>query len=165
MYLLAIILPPVAVLCCGKPVQAILNCLLTLCFYVPGMIHAIVVVSSYKADRRTKQITRAGLAQAGIVAKAVQPAPRPQQTVYVGVQQQPVPQQPTAQPPPQQGVLASAPPQQLPPAATNAPTVRVEVCENCGRSIGRLEQPFLHNEHVVCRECYQRLRSEGSRGQ
>ncbi|MFZ4779617.1 MAG: YqaE/Pmp3 family membrane protein, partial [Terrimicrobiaceae bacterium] len=30
-YLLAIILPPLAVLLCGKPFQAVLNLILTLC--------------------------------------------------------------------------------------------------------------------------------------
>ena len=38
MYLLAILLPPVAVLLCGKPIQAVLNFFLTLCFWVPGAI-------------------------------------------------------------------------------------------------------------------------------
>ena len=163
MYLLAVVLPPVAVLCCGKPIQALLNIFLTLCVYFPGMIHAIAVVSSHKADQRAKQITQAGLAQAGIVAKAVQQVQPRQQTVYVGVQQ-PVPQQPKGLPPSQQEVPASVPPPQSPPAATNTRTVRGEVCENCDRSIGRLEEAFLHREHIVCRECYQKLRSEASPG-
>ncbi|AVR32079.1 hypothetical protein FORC60_2203 [Bacillus cereus] len=37
MYLLAILLPPVAVLFCGKPIQAIINFILTLIFWVPGL--------------------------------------------------------------------------------------------------------------------------------
>ena len=37
MYLLAIVLPPVAVLICGKPFQAIINFILTLIFWVPGL--------------------------------------------------------------------------------------------------------------------------------
>ena len=56
MYLVAIILPPLAVLFCGKPFQAILNCFLTLCFYVPGLIHAILVVSEMKNVERTKEM-------------------------------------------------------------------------------------------------------------
>lgn len=32
-----------------------------------------------------------------------------------------------------------------------------EVCDNCGRSIGRLETPYAHGQHVVCGECYARL--------
>ena len=55
LYLLAIVLPPVAVLIAGKPVQAVLNLLLTLCLWVPGMIHALFVVNETKADRRAKR--------------------------------------------------------------------------------------------------------------
>lgn len=59
LYLLAIVLPPVAVLMCGKPAQALLNFLLTLCFYFPGMIHAVLVVNSTEADRRNQKVVRA----------------------------------------------------------------------------------------------------------
>jgi len=41
MYLLAILLPPVAVLMCGKPLQAFINLILCLFLYIPGMVHAI----------------------------------------------------------------------------------------------------------------------------
>lgn len=58
-YLLAILLPPVAVFICGKPIQGIINIFLTLLFYVPGAIHAIFVVHTYLADKRTKQIVDA----------------------------------------------------------------------------------------------------------
>jgi hypothetical protein len=33
----------------------------------------------------------------------------------------------------------------------------LETCANCGRTIGNLETPHLHQEHVVCPECYARL--------
>ena len=56
---LAIVLPPVAVLLCGKPIQAILNLFLTLLGWIPGVIHALMVVSSYQADVRTDKIVRA----------------------------------------------------------------------------------------------------------
>lgn len=59
LYLLAIVLPPVAVLLCGKPFQAILNLLLTCAFWVPGVIHACFVVSSYHADRRNRELIQA----------------------------------------------------------------------------------------------------------
>ena len=59
LYLLAIILPPVAVLLCGKPVQFFLNILLTLLFWIPGMIHAILVVNSHLADKRTERLEKA----------------------------------------------------------------------------------------------------------
>ena len=58
-YFLAIILPPVAVLLCGKPVQFVLNILLTLFFWIPGVIHAILVVNSHLADKRTDKIVTA----------------------------------------------------------------------------------------------------------
>lgn len=59
LYLLAILLPPLAVLFCGKPFQFILNIILTLCFYIPGAVHAILVVNSHLADKRTERIERA----------------------------------------------------------------------------------------------------------
>lgn len=59
LYLLAILLPPVAVLLCGKPIQAILNIILSLCFWFPGMIHALFVVNSHLADKRTDRIEKA----------------------------------------------------------------------------------------------------------
>jgi len=58
-YLLAIILPPLAVLLCGKPFQFLFNIILTLLFWIPGMIHAILVVNSYLADKRTEKLERA----------------------------------------------------------------------------------------------------------
>ena len=54
LYLLAIICPPLAVLMCGKPGAAALNFLLWLLLIVPGIIHAMMVVSEYKSDQRTK---------------------------------------------------------------------------------------------------------------
>lgn len=48
MYLLAILFPPLAVLLCNKPFQAFINLLLTLFFYIPGLIHALLVVSNHK---------------------------------------------------------------------------------------------------------------------
>lgn len=58
-YLLAILLPPVAVLLCGKPAQALLNCVLTLCLWVPGIIHALLVVASSEADARNRRLIAA----------------------------------------------------------------------------------------------------------
>lgn len=62
-YLLALILPPVAVLFCGKPVQTVLNFLLTLCFIVPGVVHALLVVNKYYADRRHAELMSAMMAR------------------------------------------------------------------------------------------------------
>ena len=58
-YLIAILLPPLAVLLCGKPVQFLLNILLTVLFWIPGMIHAILVVNSHLADKRTERLIKA----------------------------------------------------------------------------------------------------------
>ncbi len=58
-YLLAILLPPVAVLLCGKPFQAVLNLVLTLCFWVPGAIHALLIAGDFYEDQRTERMMRA----------------------------------------------------------------------------------------------------------
>ena len=58
-YLLAILLPPVAVLSCGKPVQAVLNLILTLLLWIPGAVHALFVVHGYHEDRRAERIVQA----------------------------------------------------------------------------------------------------------
>ena len=52
LWLLAIFLPPVAVLFVRKPIQALLNILLCILFWIPGVIHALLLVSEYKADKR-----------------------------------------------------------------------------------------------------------------
>jgi TRAP-type mannitol/chloroaromatic compound transport system permease small subunit len=49
----------VAVFICGKPIQGIINIILTLCFFVPGVIHALFVVHTYLADKRTDRIVDA----------------------------------------------------------------------------------------------------------
>ncbi|MGM0888944.1 MAG: YqaE/Pmp3 family membrane protein [Bacillota bacterium] len=63
LYLIAIIFPPLAVLLAGKPIQSVLNLVLTLFFYVPGLIHAILMVHDKKADKRMKQ-------QSALIAKS-----------------------------------------------------------------------------------------------
>lgn len=59
LYLLAIVLPPVAVLLCGKPLTALLNLGLTILLWIPGVIHAWMVVSAHQADERNKKLIRA----------------------------------------------------------------------------------------------------------
>ena len=59
MILLAIFLPPVAVLLCGKPFQALINLFLTLFLWIPGMIHAILVVNGKNADKRNEKLVDA----------------------------------------------------------------------------------------------------------
>ncbi len=58
-YLVAVIFPPLAVLLVGKPVQAILNLVLTILFYFPGLIHAILVINAHNADKRNDKLIKA----------------------------------------------------------------------------------------------------------
>lgn len=58
-YFLAIFLPPLAVFLCAKPIQALLNFFLTLCFWVPGVIHALFVVHSHLQEKQTDRIVKA----------------------------------------------------------------------------------------------------------
>jgi len=58
-YLLCIILPPLAVLLSGRPGSAVLNLLLTVCLWIPGVIHAILVVNDVRADRRNQKMVEA----------------------------------------------------------------------------------------------------------
>lgn len=59
MRLLAIFLPPLAVLLCGKPIQALINFCLMFLFWIPAVVHAWGVVSDRKADKRMKKQTKA----------------------------------------------------------------------------------------------------------
>ncbi len=58
-YFLAILLPPIAVLSCGRPFQAVLNLILTLFFWIPGAVHALLVVHDYHEDRRAGRVIAA----------------------------------------------------------------------------------------------------------
>ena len=58
LYLVAVILPPLAVLLCRKPFQAILSIVLSLIFYFPGLIHALFVVHNHYADKRHQEMMR-----------------------------------------------------------------------------------------------------------
>jgi len=55
-WLFAILLPPVAVLMCYRPISAILNAVLCLLLWFPGVIHACLVVSQFYADQRNKKL-------------------------------------------------------------------------------------------------------------
>lgn len=57
-YFLCIIFPPLAVLTTGKPGAFILSVLLTICFWIPGVIHAILVVNNYYAEERHHELLR-----------------------------------------------------------------------------------------------------------
>lgn len=62
-YLFAIILPPLALLMCGKPFQFLLNIVLTCCLWVPGAIHAILVVRSHEHKKNSDRVVEAIQAQ------------------------------------------------------------------------------------------------------
>ena len=59
MYLLAILLPPIAVLLVGRPMLALLNLVLSCFLYVPGIVHALFMVHSKKSDKRHKELLSA----------------------------------------------------------------------------------------------------------
>jgi len=58
-YLLAILLPTFSRFLCGKPVQTILSIILTLAFWIPGVIHALFIVHNHLADKRNKELIAA----------------------------------------------------------------------------------------------------------
>lgn len=57
-YLIAILLPPVSVLIEGKPFQAIINFFLCLLFYIPGAVHAILIVMENKKQKELIELGR-----------------------------------------------------------------------------------------------------------
>lgn len=58
-YLIAILLPPLAVFLCGKPLIGLLNIILTLCFWIPGVVHALFVVHNHLNEKQTQKIVDA----------------------------------------------------------------------------------------------------------
>lgn len=64
-YLIAILCPPLAVLSCERYASAFLNVFLTLLFYVPGLVHALLEVNRFYADRRHHELVRAIAASQG----------------------------------------------------------------------------------------------------
>jgi uncharacterized membrane protein YqaE (UPF0057 family) len=55
---LVILCPPLAVLLTASPTAAAKNFGLTLCFYVPGVLHARRTVEQYKVSRRYNTLMR-----------------------------------------------------------------------------------------------------------
>jgi len=58
-YALAILVPPLAVFKCRRPRQTALNVALTLCFYLPGMAHAALMVYDHQEEQRARTVTDA----------------------------------------------------------------------------------------------------------
>jgi uncharacterized membrane protein YqaE (UPF0057 family) len=55
-YFLCFLCPPIAILTTGKMGSFILNIILTIFFWIPGIIHAVLVVNKYYEDRRHRQL-------------------------------------------------------------------------------------------------------------
>ena len=55
MFILCIIFPPLAALIAGGLMSGILNFILTLLGWIPGMIHAFMVVNNDKAEKRNQE--------------------------------------------------------------------------------------------------------------
>ncbi|GAA4313433.1 YqaE/Pmp3 family membrane protein [Compostibacter hankyongensis] len=58
-YFLAILLPPLAVLTTGKVGSFLLNILLTILGWIPGCIHACLIVHEHYENKRTRKLIRA----------------------------------------------------------------------------------------------------------
>jgi uncharacterized membrane protein YqaE (UPF0057 family) len=61
-YLLAVVLPPAAVVLCRRPRLLFLNVLLTACFWLPGVVHALLLVRATAAQERADRLADAVLA-------------------------------------------------------------------------------------------------------
>lgn len=66
-YLLAILIPPLAVLLCNRPVQAVLNFALWLACLLPGIVHGLLIVGQTIQEERQAEL---------IAAVSGQPTPR-----------------------------------------------------------------------------------------
>jgi uncharacterized membrane protein YqaE (UPF0057 family) len=62
-YLIAVVLPPAAVLLCRRPGQLPVNVLLTACLWLPGSIHALLLARAAAARERTDRLADAVLAR------------------------------------------------------------------------------------------------------
>jgi uncharacterized membrane protein YqaE (UPF0057 family) len=69
-YLLAVFLPPAAVALCRRPWQIPLSVLLTLCFWLPGVIHALLLAHAMAASERADRLADAVLAYEERAVKA-----------------------------------------------------------------------------------------------
>jgi len=59
MYILCIILPPLAALIAGGFFSFLFNLVFTLLCWIPGVIHAVMVVNNSKAEKRNKRLIKA----------------------------------------------------------------------------------------------------------
>ena len=59
LHLAALLLPPLAVKLAGRPDQLPLSILLTFLAWVPGVIHAMSIVSAYQAEQQARGLVSA----------------------------------------------------------------------------------------------------------
>ena len=57
-YFLCFLFPPAAVLTTGRLGALVLNIILTLFLWIPGIIHSILVVNDYYADKRHRRLVK-----------------------------------------------------------------------------------------------------------
>jgi uncharacterized membrane protein YqaE (UPF0057 family) len=57
-YFLCFLCPPLAILTTGRIGAFILNIFLTLCLWIPGVIHSILVLNRFYDDKRHRQFMR-----------------------------------------------------------------------------------------------------------
>jgi len=111
-YLLAILCPPLAILLCGRLFLAIFSILLTACFYFPGALVALLVVSATLADERNRTLIIALDKSSKAQLKAVEretrklvEAMKDQQKTQVAAAQAPQTPSPQTLPPPRKPLL------------------------------------------------------------
>ena len=51
-FFFCVVCPPIAVLMTGRIASFLLSLVLTLCLWIPGIIHACLVVNDYHAEQR-----------------------------------------------------------------------------------------------------------------
>lgn len=56
---LCFVMPPLAVLFCGKPFSAFFNLLMTCLFWVPGVIHANLVLTDHLQNGNANRVVKA----------------------------------------------------------------------------------------------------------
>jgi uncharacterized membrane protein YqaE (UPF0057 family) len=69
MWLFVFIFPPLAVAMTEKWGQVLVNCILTFCGWLPGIIHAAIIVSQYNSDKRSAKTERLLEAQLDLMQK------------------------------------------------------------------------------------------------
>ncbi len=69
-YLLAIVLPPVAVIYCERPRQLPVSLLLTACLWVPGVVHALILAHDAAARARNDRLANVVVAYEDRLSRA-----------------------------------------------------------------------------------------------